>query len=1507
MAYLFRQDLGMPGLGLAAEGGVNLTLEWKWCIGFGISKEKGAYILLSKGSDVAGVDDGKDIVADGISRGANLTGDDIVVTVKVSPNVEIDGSLGFLQMNAHLVDDSDNILSGNPALSFDLGIDLNDGLNGSKRLDEDQTSDLMANTEISVNSIASNLSVEANLDGEVGLNVKMTLGFGADKVDVGFPEIGATFSFLWKTEYGKPSGALSSAGFKDVYFDMGSFVERTLQPVLNRIKKVLDPIMPLIEFLQSDIPVLSSLPGSPEHLTVLSLIKSIGSAKGLNLGMLDDIVQLANLIKAFSDTSSFGLINLGKLDFLETSEGLEQSVSNVLSGVGKFDSSLFEFSNGSGNNDDFGGLNGLNLDDSDYGLLFPFIQNDNKEFDIDALKSSAIKLLFGQDVDLIKYNMRPLILDFDWSKSFAIVGPLFADIGFSFGVNIDLCFGYDTCGLRAWKDSGFKDLWALTDGFFIDDLRNGEDVSEVIFYSGITAGASVGGRAGIDVGVNLNINLNFDDPNNDGKIRLTELADNLATSPMAMFDTSMTLQARAFAYLDLFFYRKEWDLWKSGALELFNTEKSSKETPVLATVQDGDVVVNIGEYAAKRLNGNIADNDDEVVITCSSGKVTICLVNPNGDGENYSKDFSIGAGKTLYVYAGKGNDKITVTGSADYNVVIEGGDDSDEIDLKGLSLTGGAYAVALGGAGNDYILGVDDGVNFLFGENARIVLSEDKKKVLLAENYPELSSAGSNVIVGGKGSNYVFGGLGNDYIVGGAYASDNYLFGDFGHVEFDALGNLNKIARTDLFDEGGDDTIFGSNVKDHIYGGAGTDSIDGRQGDDEIHAGKGNDVVYGGSGSDVIYGDDGVDVIFGDSVNSGTVIAEENNMTTAAVPYAYVSEELKKSQDLSTTVDDGNNSSHKKLATYDFVTHYGSDNQSVSTFVTHADEVYSAQLSSGENTEPEVESFDDIINGGNGSDIILGNSGNDVIEGDAGNDLIKGGEGDDNITGGFGEDLLVGGLGNDTLDGGAGNDIVFGDDGWTGYASKNPLGNGLLVDNGGESQTLTFGNTINAFIGNFGIYAEALSNGGGGADTIIAGNGSDIVDGQSGDDSYIVNMMGGGNRAYTNVMDSGENDASDSLTINGTVNADEFLIRASDLGLGMVASLPEIQTDPNSPASRTQIERVNFWNVGGEKTGVENLAVNAGAGDDKISIDGTLSTIAIDAGAGNDTVTVGQMFDSKRTTDANLSNVQPKDVFGTTETTRGYLSNGAEHHVVSNQAHVGRNLRKQFIGSRGGRAFHKAVVAVEMATGPVIQVVVLIGRSTAHLVAPYIEQVVVGVRVLLVAAEVHIHIAGCTVREGIKVRKRELDFLLLLGSIVGVEQLGIRGVAVKLGIILRHQARILRSVAHGSIVGNQRNANAIVRHGVVGVVLANDMQAVVLYVEVRPVVIRDNTRRLPNHLACGRVLAGKVERCHLDSVEHRFCCGCRAGFDVVGPLAAYHDIVAVTRVNMVVVVARHRA
>lgn len=1277
-------DLGLPGLGLTSKGGVDLKLEWKWYLGFGISKN-GAYILLSNGSDEGNAD--KTIVVDGIekltevsedsrTKTMQLSGDDILVTLTVTPNVDLKGSLGFLQMSGNLVKEKndvsgayENIAEGDATFSLSLGIDLNDGEYDSTDAKKDKTSDKNASTKINVNNVSRDLSLESNLNGNLDLNVKMTLGFDTDSVDIGFPEIGAIFSLKWDASFGKPSGDISYAGLKDIYFNAGAFVTRTIQPVLKKIQKVIDPLMPLIEFLQSEIPVLSSLPKGGSKMTVLSLIQSVGSAKGLNLGMLDDIVKIAKTIDTVSGLE-LDKIDLGSMDLLTEQDSNERkaSVSNFLAGTSVFKNDLFTPQSVLDNDSDWQRLKSKAQQDLSI-LKFPFLlDKNNNEFSLQTLAMSTVKLLFGQDVTLIEYDMSPLTFDFDWSKSFAIVGPLCADIGFNFGVNIDLCFGYDTFGLRSWKNSGFKDLWALTDGFYINDLKDNKDVSEVVFFSGINAGASVAGRAGINVGVNLNLNLNFDDPNNDGKIRLTELADNLARSPLAMFDSTMTMQARAYAYLDLFFYRKEWNLWKSGALELFNTDSTSKDTPIVATEQNGDVVVNVGLYAEKRLNGDLSDGDDKVTVACNGDKAQITI-----EGSNIiqtTKEYVLN-GNTLYVYSGKDNDKVIISGNASFNIVIEGGNDDDSIDLSGLTLAPGFYAVVLGGNGNDYILGSKGSQNFLFGGTGRVDIKETdgKKYVSLAEVYPDSTNDGNNVIVGGKGKNFIFGGIGNDYILGGVNTLDNttenHLFGDFGSVMFDATSNLIQTNRYDLYEDGGNDTILGGNGRDYIYGGAGNDSIDGREGNDEIHAGKGNDVVYGGSGSDVIYGDDGVDVIFGDSVNSGFIIAEENNMTTAAMPYAYVSEELKKSQDLSTTVDDGNNSPHKKLATYDFVTHYGSDNQSVSTFVTRANEVYSAQLSSGEDTEPEVESFDDIINGGNGSDIILGNSGNDIIEGGAGNDLIKGNEGDDIITGGFGEDLLVGGQGNDILDGGAGNDIVFGDDGWTGYANKGSATDNLFTnspnDNQKEAQNLTFGYGITAFAKNFEVFADSVSNNDGGADTIIAGNGSDFVDGQSGDDSYIVNMMGGGNRAYTNVMDSGEIDAADSLTINGTINNDQFLVRASNSGLGMVAMLPELGGNANDTNVNSQIERVNFWNVGGQKTGIENLAVNAGAGDDRISIDGTLSTISIDAGAGNDTVTVGQMFNSERTTDTGLSNVLLKDIFDTTRTTQGYLSNGVEH------------------------------------------------------------------------------------------------------------------------------------------------------------------------------------------------------------------------------------------------------
>ncbi|OWV08321.1 calcium-binding protein [Fibrobacter sp. UWH3] len=1355
-------DLGMPGLGLSSKGGVDLELGWEWYIGFGVS-QTGAYIMLSNGIDEDGSEtvNGKtvNIVADGISKKVEtvvngttvkqdlMSGDDICITMRVLANeLKINGALGFLQMSADVLPGGTNPFekdaeTGKDKLSeITFGIDLNDGQRDSKDADSDKTTDSSVDTKIKADNVASALSLETNLEGSLDIKVDMTLGFNNDKIDIGFPTIGTVFHLTWEAVFGKPFGELTLAEFSGITLDLGKFAKQTLQPILSKIQKVIDPIMPLIDFLQSEIPVLSSLPKGGSKMTVLNLIKSIGSSQGLELGMIDDIVQVANLIKKVGNLN-LGAISLGSLNFASTTYN-DPKVQNFLAGtaelpLGDFTSRLSGITDSalktatSSLSSAFGSQR-VAANGNSYGWRFGLFQDAKGNISADAIKKSAINLLFGQDVSLVEYRMSPLIFDFDWSKSFPIVGPLCADIGLNFGAKIELSFGYDTRGLISWKKTGFKDLWALADGFFIDDLdSNGKDVSEVIFYSGITAGASVAGRAGINVGVNLNLNLNLDDPNNDGKLRLSELADSLAHSPFAIFDASVTLQARAYAYLDLVFYRKEFDLWKSGALELFNTDKTGTGSPIVATTQEGNLVVNVGEFAEKRVYGDLSDGDDTVDIVCSGGTVDITMT--TADKVSTKSSYTLAAGKCVYIYAKDGKDKVSITGNSSLNFVIEGGDGNDEIDLSGLNLAPTCYALVMGGLGDDFIRGADIGTNILLGETADVLYkkkeSSDEEYVALVNAYPNSSNPGNNVIVGGRGKNYIVGGGGSDLIVGGVdakfdnkdadgnvtgtlYVTENHLYGDFAYFEFDESHNLTNAKNEDLYDEGGNDVILGSSKTDFIFGGAGSDRIKGGDGNDEIHGGKGNDVIYGGAGNDKIYGEDGVDVIFGDTpADEAMVIAREDD-AVGELPYVYIAEEIKKdtsdlfgSDTVTTTDADGNVSSESvnRIALFNFENSFKTDVASLNALAQVAVSLFDAPqvdlsatqtaattgatttgttaATEAEGTEPQAEeepstqvtNGSDVIEGGNGSDIIFGDDGSntseggsDIISGGADNDFIDGDGGNDTINGDYGEDIIYGGAGNDTLDGGAGNDFVFGDNGLAGYVKDN---NGAIIGaselfknsfSGSDddkiakaNQDLMFGYGITAFAKNFGITADAKFNGVGGNDTILAGNGNDFVDGQGGDDTYKIQIMGGSNHAITNVMDSGTADKGDSMTIDGTVEADDMLVRASTAGLGFVAKLPSKKD--------AQIERVNFWNVGGGDTGLENIAINTGAGDDKIAIDGTLSTISIDAGAGNDTITVGQQFESERNTDKDHSNVLPNDAFTTTKTTQGYLSAGVQH------------------------------------------------------------------------------------------------------------------------------------------------------------------------------------------------------------------------------------------------------
>ena len=1231
-------DLGYSGLGLKAEGGVKIVLEWTLDIGFGVSLYDGAFLLLSNGYR-----DKDNNTAEFVetSDGWHL-GDDFKVKIKITSDAEVNGALGFLAMKADLT---------NTDYEIRLGLDLNDGVNDeNESRSADHDTDKSAKKVVNFSGLKSGLSTEANLSGEVPIELDLSLGIGGYEASA--PHIDATFNLDWTAEMGKGFGSIQNISINNIVFDCGTFVKNTVGDVIHKINRTLEPIRPLINFLQAEIPVLNKLPAGAFHITVLDLIKKYGDGKNMDFGFLDDIIEIDGIVKRLNNIINNGM-KIGNWTIYDASQNTtaDQQLRNSLglkyltgkvtnasdflkkvarsttSGASLFDdgSPTELITRGLTGEWDLSAVETKTIAKPSGAWKFPLLS-------LDTAREEVLCLLMGGDANLVEFDMSPLKFDFDWRKSFPIVGPLCADIGFNFGVNIDLCFGYDTYGFRGWVNSGYKDFSCLLNGFYLNDLNDdGKDVAEVIFHSGIVAGASVCGRAGINVGLNFNVNMDFIDPNSDGKIRLAELAGLASFNPLDMFDVSATVEAEAFAYLDLFMYRKEWTLWSSGAFELFSTATKS-EKPVLATHIDGQgLFVCAGDYAEYRNKGDLSDGVDNIEVTVIGEKEVEITLTINGKKHTEKYDVKDDA---LNIYGGNCNDAITVSCAngieADFDVLVWGGEGDDTINLQGLKLKNGRYAMLSGGAGGDNLYGAlgDRALNIIFGEEETYdVREENQKRRIFAQSVPTEVGSSINTIYGGSALNIVMAGSGSDIIYGGV-SPVNYLFGDCGR--FSGLLDINAKDGVwlkdvsadfyDLYDEGGNDLIVGNINTDYIYGGAGTDWIDAMGGVDVIYGGQGNDIIYGGSGRDYIYGDDGVDIIFGDRPASNDMVIAQGN-SVALVPYDYVSRELK-------------------------------DN---------TNPIVAPNFSSGLALDLEADG-DDYIEGGNGSDIIFGDrglndatGGKDVINGGANNDFIDGDGGNDTIDGGSGDDIIYGGLGDDTLNGGADNDFVFGDNGLADFVQQtsgsNEWGQNLSGDINKKHKV--YGDTIDVFNAYYHLNQTSKSVGSGGADVIVAGNGHDIVDGQNGNDTYKVNFMGGYNNAYTNIMESGD-DAEDSMTVNATTKDDNILIRASDTNAGLIALLPDAD-------KKTQLERINFWKVDGrELSGLENVSVNGLAGDDTIAVDGTLSTLSIDAGAGDDTINIGQLFASERNAGAN---VIVTDVFenSTIETTQGYLSEGPTH------------------------------------------------------------------------------------------------------------------------------------------------------------------------------------------------------------------------------------------------------
>lgn len=257
------------------------------------------------------------------------------------------------------------------------------------------------------------------------------------------------------------------------------------------------------------------------------------------------------------------------------------------------------------------------------------------------------------------------------------------------------------------------------------------------------------------------------------------------------------------------------------------------------------------------------------------------------------------------------------------------------------------------------------------------------------------------------------------------------------------------------------------------------------------------------------------------------------------------------------------------------------------------------------------------------------------------------GKGDDHLT------VSSTHAGRTSIDGGPGKDMI----------DLLALAGPTTVHGGADDDTITLRAT--SVVGPTNLYGDQ------GDDSLLvdqlpAGQVSDIVslDGGLGADTDTVNISGAGNYLVS-VSDSGLANQ-DTLIVNGTSQADNFLLRAAS------ALAPSLVTDKRTPAAIvggvafvaalhgdpvSSVERINYTH------GFNSLVVNEGAGNDSTTVDDNWAPTTINGNFGKDHFQVGQIFKSKRDAGAKVA---PIDVFETIQTTRGFLSNGVSYPTIIN-------------------------------------------------------------------------------------------------------------------------------------------------------------------------------------------------------------------------------------------------